>query len=183
VRLLRGVVLVAVVAAVSVAVFPSASAPAALPGYRVLFSGNPPGGGFWDLSARKRTISGLPSLCLSFTTKTPDGVEASSNGCGGGTLRAWKNVFPVSFGAGGDDNMNLIGGFTVARARKAVITFVDGKRVTVATRLGPPAFRRALGERIRFIVLNASARTKAAARWVSVFDSRGRRIGRQKLGA
>jgi hypothetical protein len=148
----------------------------------VLFSGNPPGGGHWDLSARRRTISGLRALCLSFTTRTPEGAEFSGEGCAGGALRAWNNVFPVGSGYGGNLNTNLVGGFTVARARKAVISFADGKRVTVATRLGPTSFRRALGEPVRFFVVNAFARTKAAARSVSVFDARGRRIGRSKIG-
>ena len=93
-----------------------------------------------------------------------------------------NNVFPVASGYGGGINTNLVGGFTAARARRAVITFADGKRVTVGTRLGPVRFRRALGEPIRFFVLNAFLRTRTAARSVSVFDARGRRIGRSKIG-
>jgi hypothetical protein len=178
---LRGVVVLTVVAAAFAAAYAPASAPAP-PGYRVLFSGNPPGGGHWDLSARRRSLSGYPGLCLSFTTKTPDGFEVSGSGCAGGTLRAWSNVFPVASGYGGNMNKNLVGGFTTARARKAVITFADGKRVTVATRLGPTSFRRALGEPIRFFVVNAFARTKSAPRSVSVLDAGGRRIGRGKIG-
>lgn len=158
-----------------------ASAPAP-PGYRIVFSGNPPGGGAWNLSARRRTLSGYPGLCLSFTTRTPEGVEFSGMGCAGGSMRAWNYVFPISSGYGGNMNTNLVGGFTVARARKAVITFADRKRVTVSTRLGPPTLRRALGEPIRFFVVNAFSRTKAAARSVSVLDARGRQIGRSKIG-
>lgn len=158
-----------------------ASAPAP-PGYRVLYSGNPPGGGAWDLSAKRRKLSGYSGLCLSFTTRTPEGVEFSGVGCAGGSLRAWGNVFPMSSGYGGNLNTNLVGGFAADRARKAVISFADGRRVTVGTRIGPRGWRRALGEPVRFFVVNAFPRTKAAARSVSVLDARGRQIGRSKIG-
>ncbi len=169
-----------VTAAIAAVHAPTAST--APPGFRVIFAGNPPGGGHWTLSARRRRIAGFGALCLSFTTRTPEGVEASGVGCGGGSLRAWHNVFPVASGYGGGIDTNLVGGFTPARARRAVITFADRKRVTVATRLGPLGFRRALGEPIRFFVVNAFLRTRTAARSVSVFDARGRRIGRSKIG-
>jgi len=152
------------------------------PGYRVLYSGNPPGGGAWDLSAKRRKLSGYSGLCLSFTTRTPEGVEFSGVGCAGGSLRAWGNVFPMSSGYGGNLNTNLVGGFAADRARKAVISFADGRRVTVGTRIGPRGWRRALGEPVRFFVVNAFPRTKAAARSVSVLDARGRQIGRSKIG-
>jgi hypothetical protein len=176
-----GILAVLTVAAAVAAVDVPTSSPAP-PGFRPIFSGNPPGGGHWDLSARRRRIAGFRALCLSFTTRTPEGVEASGVGCGGGSLRAVNNVFPVASGYGGGINTNLVGGFTAARARRAVITFADGKRVTVGTRLGPLGFRRALGEPIRFFVVNAFLRTRTAARSVSVFDARGRRIGRSKIG-
>jgi hypothetical protein len=176
-----GILAVLTVAAAVATVHVPTSSPAP-PGFRVIFSGNPPGGGHWDFSARRRRIAGFRALCLSFTTRTPEGVEASSVGCGGGTLRAVNNVFPVASGYGGGINTNLVGGFTAARARRAVITFADGKRVRVGTRLGPLRFRRALGEPIRFFVVNAFLRTRTAARSVSVFDARGRRIGRSKIG-
>jgi hypothetical protein len=167
-------------AAAAVHVPPSSPAP---PSYRTLFAGNPPTGGHWDLSAKRRTIAGRRALCLSFTTRSREGVEFSSVGCAAGALSAWNNVFSIASGYGGSLDANLVGGFTVARAAIAVITFADGKRVTTVTRLGPPAFRRALGERIRFIVVNAFLRTRAPARSVSVFNARGRRIGRVRLGS
>ena len=156
---------------------------AAPPGYRVLFAGNPPTGGHWNLSAKRRTIAGHPALCLSFTTRTPEGAEFFGIGCGGGTLRAWHNVFPVSSGYGGNVDTNLVGGFTVARARTALISFADGRRLRVATRLGPRGFRRALGEPIRFFVVNAFTRTRAPARSVTVLNARGRRIGASRIGS
>jgi hypothetical protein len=158
-----------------------ASAPAP-PGYRVLYSGNPPGGGAWDLSAKRRKLSGYSGLCLSFTTRTPEGVEFSGVGCAGGSLRAWDNVFPISSGFGGNLNTNLVGGFAADRGRKAVISFADGKRVTVGTRIGPPGWRRALGEPVRFFVVNAFSKTKAVARSVSILDAHGRQVGRSKIG-
>jgi hypothetical protein len=173
---------VVILAAAAAAVHVPASSPAP-PGYRTLFAGNPPTGGHWDFSAKRRTIAGRRALCLSFTTRSREGVEFSSVGCAAGTLRAWNNVFPIASGYGGNLDANLVGGFTVARARFAVVTFADGKRITTVTRLGPPAFRRALGGPIRFIVVNAFLRTRAAARSVSVFDARSRRIGRSKLGS
>ena len=148
----------------------------------MLFAGNPPTGGHWDFSAKRRRIAGHPALCLSFTTKPADGAEFSEIGCGGGTLRALHNVFPIATGYSGSIDTNLVGGFTAASARRAVVTFADGRRIAVATRRGPIAFRRALGEPIRFFVLNAFTRTRAAARSVAVFDARGRRIGRSAIG-
>ena len=174
-------VLIVLVAGAALARAPL-SAPA-LPGYRILFAGNPPTGGHWNLSAKRRTIAGHPALCLSFTTRTPEGVEFSAIGCGGGTLRGLHNVFPVASGYGGNVDTNLVGGFTVARARAAVISFADGKRVRVATQLGPPSFRRALGERIRFFVVNAFTHTRAPARSVAVLNAPGRLIGRSKIGS
>jgi hypothetical protein len=173
-------VLTLAVAAAAVHVPSSTPAP---PGYRAIFAGNPPTGGHWDLSAKRRTIAGRRALCLSFTTRSREGTEFSNAGCAAGTLSAWNNVFPIASGYGGNLDANLVGGFTVARASFAVITFADGRRVTTVTRLGPPAFRRALGGPIRFIVVNAFLRTRAAARTVSVFDARERRIGTVRLGS
>jgi hypothetical protein len=159
----------------------AASAP---PGYRVLFSGEPAGGGAWDLSAKRQSIGGQPALCLSFTTKSENGFGFSNSGCAGGSLRAWKNVYPIASGYSTTFNtMNLVGGFAVGRARKAVISFADGKRLTVATRLGPTGMRRALGEPVRFFVVNAYPRTRARARSIAVLDAAGHEIGRSKLGA
>jgi hypothetical protein len=104
--------------------------------------------------------------------------------CAGGSLRAWKNVYPIASGYSTTFNtMNLVGGFAVGRARKAVISFADGKRLTVATRLGPTGMRRALGEPVRFFVVNAYPRTRARARSIAVLDAAGHEIGRSKLGA
>jgi hypothetical protein len=177
----RTLAVLTLVAAVAAAAYPPASAPAP-PGYRVLYSGNPRGGGAWDLSAKRRKLSGYSGLCLSFTTRTPEGVEFSGVGCAGGSLRAWDCVFPISSGFGGSLNTNLVGGFAADRARKAVISFADGKRVTVGTRIGPAGWRRALGEPVRFFVLNAFSKTKSAARSITVLDVLGRQIGRGKIG-
>jgi hypothetical protein len=177
----RALVVVFLAAAAAAVHVPSSSP--SPPGYRTIFAGNPPTGGHWDLSAKRRTIAGRRALCLSFTTRSREGVEFSNTGCAAGTLRAWNNVFPIASGYGGSLDANLVGGFTVARARLARITFADGQQVTTVTRLGPPAFRRALGGPIRFIVVNAFRRTRAAARSVSVFDVRGRRIGSVRLGS
>lgn len=176
----RTLAVLTVLAAAALAQSPASSS--APPGYQILYSGNPPGGGSWELAAKRRKLSGYSGLCLSFTTRTAEGVEFSGVGCAGGSLRAWGNVFPVSTGFGGDTNVNLVGGFAVDRARKAVISFADGKRVTVGTRIGPSGWRRGLGEPVRFFVVNAFSRTKAAPRSVAVLDARGRRIGRSKIG-
>ena len=173
-------VLIALAAAAAVHASPASPAP---PGYRTLFAGNPPSGGHWDFSAKRRRIAGHPALCMSFTTRPANGAEFSGIGCGGGTLRALHNVFPIATGYSGSIDTNLVGGFTAARARRAVVRFADGRRITVATRLGPIGFRRALGgEPIRFFVLNAFARTRAAPRSVTVFTARGRQIGRSPIG-
>jgi hypothetical protein len=132
----RGLATFTGVAAATALALGPVSAPAP-PGYRVIFSGRPSGGGAWDLSARRQNISGQPGLCLSFTTTSPEGVASSGKGCAGGSLVAWDNVFSIASGYARGFNTNLVAGFAVDGARKAVVALVDGKRVTVATRIGP----------------------------------------------
>jgi hypothetical protein len=176
----RALTLTGVAAATALALAaPTASAP---PGYRVIFSGRPKGGGAWKLAASRQILSGRPAVCLRFTTTSSVGVASSGRGCAGGSLTDWDNVFSIASGYASGFNMNLVGGFAVSAARKAVVSFADGKQVTVVTRNGPLGLRHALGVPIRFFVVNAFPRTKAAARSVSVLDAQGREIGRNKLG-
>jgi hypothetical protein len=49
----------------------------------------------------------------------------------------------MSVGPGKDKKVNIVGGFADAQARKVTIIFANGKRQSVATRLGPPGWRRA----------------------------------------
>jgi hypothetical protein len=85
-------------------------------------------------------------------------------------------------GSGKDTIASVVGGFAVAQAREVTITFANGKRQSVPTRLGPPAWRRALGTQIRFFAADCLRVTTSAARWVAIYNSRGKRIGRVKLG-
>jgi hypothetical protein len=171
--------MVVALGAAAVAIHAAASSPAR-PGYTVVLSGTASDGERWDLSARRSTISGQAALCLAFSTSSPGGFGFDGGGCAAGSLRAWENVFPVAVGGG--TGANLVGGFTVDRARKVTVSFADGKRVTTGTRLGPKGFRRALDEPVRFFAVNASSTSKARARSVAVFDAGGTRIGRGKLG-
>jgi hypothetical protein len=176
-------VLIGVAAAAAVTHAP-ASAPAP-PGYTVVFAGTSSGGTGWDLAVKRRRVSGYDTLCLAFSTKSPDGAGFSGVGCVGGTsMKAWDNVFPVAVGgsSGDRDDVSLVGGLTVDRARKVVVSFADGKRVTLRPRVGPAGFRRGLGEPVRFFAGNVFKATKAAPRSVVVFDARGRQIGRAKIG-
>ena len=91
-------------------------------------------------------------------------------------------VEPISVGPGKDKKVSIVGGFAHAQARKVTITFANGKRQTMATRRGPPGWRSALGTRIRFFAADCLRVTTAPARWVAVYNSRGRQIGRVKLG-
>ena len=174
--------LVVVLGAVLAALILASTATSAQPGYTKIFSGTATGGVTWELSAKRTRVSGLPTLCLGLSTKTPGGFGFTNNGCGGGSLEAWNNVFPVTVGSPGEEPSSLVAGFAAAAARKARISFTDGKRMLVPVRLGPPSFRQALGVPIRFFVADALPVTSAEARWVAVLDAKGRLLGRTKLG-
>jgi len=170
----------AIAAVCAVAACTAVAAPPA--GYKLIATGPAPGGAVWQLSAKHGKLSGLAALCLSFTVQPPPPIDVVHTPCVGGSLRAWNSVFPVSVGPSAN-RLTLVGGVTVERARRIVVTFGDGTKLTVPARLGPPSFRRALGENVRFFATNAYPRTKTRARSVTAFDAGGRPLGTSKLGA
>lgn len=144
-------------------------------------SGTATGGSHWELAVRRIRLSGYPGLCLVLDVEPPNGFGVQAKHCAAGSI-ARAGVEPLAVGPGKDKTVSIVGGFAVAQARKVTITFANGKRLSVATRLGPPGWRRALGTRIRFFAADCLRVTTSAARWVAIYNSRGKRIGRVKLG-
>ena len=143
-------------------------------------SGTATGGADWKLAARRIRLSGFSGLCVVLDVQPPEGLSVQWKHCAAGSIAKAK-VEPISVGPGKDKNVSLVAGFTDAQARKVTITFANGRRQSVATRLGPPGWRRALGTRIRFFAADCLRVITSPARWVAVYNSRGRQIGRVKL--
>jgi hypothetical protein len=178
---LGSVLTLAAAVAGSLALVVPAASPAPPAGYKTIMSGTATGGAHWELAARRTKLSGLAGLCLVLDVEPPNGFGVQVKHCAAGSISKAK-VEPVAIGPGSDADVFIVGGFAVAQARKATITFADGKRLTVATRRGPPGWRRALGTKIRFFAADGLRVTTSPARRVAIYDARGRRIGRVKLG-
>jgi hypothetical protein len=131
-------------------------------------SGTATGGAQLKLAVRRIRLSGFPGLCIVLDVQPPSGFGVQQRHCAAGSIAKAK-VEPIAVGPG---EVSVVGDFTDAQARKVTISFANGKRQSVATRLGPPAWRRALGTRIRFFAADCLRVTNSPARWVAVYNSR-----------
>lgn len=133
----------------------------------------------WALRAQHRTISGMKGVCIEISQVSSGGGQA----CLAGTnpIASYGNVLQFGIGStsGGTPTSNVVAGITIEKARTAVARFEDGTEVTMRAR-ALKAWRRAFGRKVRWFGADVLAKTGATLKVVSVYDAKGRRVGRFK---
>ena len=160
---------------------PAAAAPS---GYARLITGATAHGTF-ELSAKRQALGGAPGICLNLEETFADGSSpGGGGGCFAGSIHASGGVAPVATSAasGGVPTSSLVGGIVTKRARRVVVTFADGRTLVMKRPPVVPGWRSALGVKVRFYAGDALARSAAEPVKVRVYDKRGHRIGKRKLG-
>jgi hypothetical protein len=167
---------------VALCAVPATAAPPA--GYTALTSGPLTGGGTWDFSIKRTSISGVKGVCLDLTPTAADGSSTGGGGgCLAGSLRAAKGIGNVGIHSevGGAVKANLVGGLVYAKARRVKVTFEDGKVLRLKTHRPPEGWRRLLKSGVRFFAGDALAVTPAKVTKIAIFDRKGHRISRRSL--
>jgi hypothetical protein len=164
-------------AVLALLVLPSTAGAAPAP----LLSGPLAAGGTWAITAHHKSIGGFKGLCLEMRPTLADGFSpGSGTGCAAGSIRAVGNVVPVSMRSTSGDTTtaHVVGGIVIAKARKVVVSFADGKRLKVATKAGPKRWSRVLGAKVRYFGADALPTSTADVTRVTGYDARGHRVAR-----